>query len=125
MDAVVAVNVMHVLLCAFAARMLVCEGDGSSGVGFGGGVVAVCAYWLACSSRTWISLDIARFYEEHCQPLRAYNNNLSTSSDCRMFHSAKHFAIINETSIHLSASQLIFPRAPVTQIWHFLFLYLA
>ena len=23
---------------------------------------------IACSSRTWISLDIARFYEEHCQP---------------------------------------------------------
>ena len=23
---------------------------------------------LACGSRTWISLDIARFYEEHCQP---------------------------------------------------------
>ena len=23
---------------------------------------------FACSSRTWISLDIARFYEEHCQP---------------------------------------------------------
>ena len=25
-------------------------------------------YLFACSSRTWISLDIARFYEEHCQP---------------------------------------------------------
>ena len=23
---------------------------------------------LVCGSRTWISLDIARFYEEHCQP---------------------------------------------------------
>ena len=23
---------------------------------------------FACGSRTWISLDIARFYEEHCQP---------------------------------------------------------
>ena len=23
---------------------------------------------FACSSRTWISLDIAHFYEEHCQP---------------------------------------------------------
>ena len=22
---------------------------------------------FACGSRTWISLDIARFYEEHCQ----------------------------------------------------------
>ena len=25
---------------------------------------------FACGSRTWISLDIARFYEEHCQPSR-------------------------------------------------------
>ena len=23
---------------------------------------------FACGSRTWISLDIARFYKEHCQP---------------------------------------------------------
>ena len=23
---------------------------------------------FACSSRTWIILDIARFYEDHCQP---------------------------------------------------------
>ena len=23
---------------------------------------------LACGSRTWIRLDIGRFYEEHCQP---------------------------------------------------------
>ena len=23
---------------------------------------------FACGSRTWISLDIVRFYEEHCQP---------------------------------------------------------
>ena len=23
---------------------------------------------FACGSRTWISIDIARFYEEHCQP---------------------------------------------------------
>ena len=23
---------------------------------------------FACGSRTWISFDIARFYEEHCQP---------------------------------------------------------
>ena len=23
---------------------------------------------FACGSRTWISLDITRFYEEHCQP---------------------------------------------------------
>ena len=23
---------------------------------------------FVCGSRTWISLDIARFYEEHCQP---------------------------------------------------------
>ena len=23
---------------------------------------------FACVSRTWISLDISRFYEEHCQP---------------------------------------------------------
>ena len=23
---------------------------------------------FACGSRTWISLDIARFYEEHCKP---------------------------------------------------------
>ena len=23
---------------------------------------------FACGSRTWISLDIALFYEEHCQP---------------------------------------------------------
>ena len=28
----------------FAARLLGCEGDGSTGVGFGGGVVAVSAY---------------------------------------------------------------------------------
>ena len=25
-------------------------------------------YLFVCGSRTWISLDIARFYEEHCQP---------------------------------------------------------
>ena len=30
--------------CVFAARLLVCEGDGSAGVGFGGGVFAVSAY---------------------------------------------------------------------------------
>ena len=30
--------------CMFAARLLVCEGDGCAGVGFGGGVVAVSAY---------------------------------------------------------------------------------
>ena len=23
---------------------------------------------LACGGRTWVSLDMARFYEEHCQP---------------------------------------------------------
>ena len=23
---------------------------------------------FACGGRTWISLDITRFYEEHCQP---------------------------------------------------------
>ena len=28
----------------FVARLLECEGDGSAGVGFGGGVVAVSAY---------------------------------------------------------------------------------
>ena len=42
--AVVAITVMHVLLYVLhvcAARLLVCEGDGSAGVGFGGGVVAV------------------------------------------------------------------------------------
>ena len=27
---------------------------------------------LACDSQTWISLDIARFYEEHCQPSSAW-----------------------------------------------------
>ena len=26
---------------------------------------------FACGGRTWISLDIARFYEEHCQPYPA------------------------------------------------------
>ena len=26
--------------------------------------------FFACSSRTWISLNIARFYEEHCHPSR-------------------------------------------------------
>ena len=30
--------------CVFAARLLVCQDDGSAGVGFGGGVVAVSAY---------------------------------------------------------------------------------
>ena len=30
--------------CVFAARLLVCEGDGSAGMGFGGGVVAVSEY---------------------------------------------------------------------------------
>ena len=25
---------------------------------------------FACGSRTWISLDITRFYEEHCQPIQ-------------------------------------------------------
>ena len=40
----VVVTVMHVLLFVFAAILSVCEGDGSAGVGFGGGVVAVSAY---------------------------------------------------------------------------------
>ena len=53
--AVVAVTVMHVLLfvlhvllfvlhVCLAARLLVCDGDSSAGVGFGGGVAAVSAY---------------------------------------------------------------------------------
>ena len=37
--AVVTMTVMHVLLfcvaCVFSAKLLVCEGDGSAGVGFG------------------------------------------------------------------------------------------
>ena len=35
--------------CVFAARLLGREGDGSAGVGFGGGVVAVSAYM--CGTR--------------------------------------------------------------------------
>ena len=53
---------------------------GRLGTGWGG-VMSVCVVslylsvtdisnpdLLACGSRTWFSLDIARFYEEHCQP---------------------------------------------------------
>ena len=32
------------MACVFTAKLLGCEGDGSVGVGFGGGVVAVSAY---------------------------------------------------------------------------------
>ena len=44
-DVVVAVTVMHVLLFLLHVCMLRdCDGDGNTGVGFGGGVVAVSAY---------------------------------------------------------------------------------
>ena len=44
--AVVVVTVMTVVCvaCVFAASLLVCEGDGSAGVEFGGDVVVVSAY---------------------------------------------------------------------------------
>ena len=31
-------------------------------------VQSCCTISISCGSRTWISLDITRFYEEHCLP---------------------------------------------------------
>ena len=31
---------------------------------------------FVCGSQTWISLDIVRFYEEHCQPAGPYATDL-------------------------------------------------
>ena len=39
---------------------------------------------LACGSRTWISLDIARFYEEHCQPSSVSAWPASPKKRCRL-----------------------------------------
>ena len=33
---------------------------------------------FACGSRTWISIDIARFYEERCQPSHYWERKGST-----------------------------------------------
>ena len=35
---------------------------------------------FACGSRTWISLDIARFYEEHCQQPSGPHGRLAQKS---------------------------------------------
>ena len=48
---------------------------------------------FACSSRTWISLDIARFYKEHCQPSSgsawpAWNTSLVIPSQARTHRKA-------------------------------------
>ena len=73
---VVAMTVMHALL--FVLHMCMLRGFYDARVTAmlvsGGRVVALSVADIAnpdlfaCGSRTWISHDIARFYEVHCQP---------------------------------------------------------
>ena len=52
---------------------------------------------LVCGSRTWISLDIARFYEEHCQPSSAQKTVIGPH--CWGWEGSTQFARVCQTAV--------------------------